>query len=136
MKIIRGRGAVTKNGRFIFPKNEYLTKDELNGFINYNYNNLLPKYRENMKMYLGKHDILDNDPVDFGPDNRLVVNKAKQIVDTFNGYFIGIPPSISLEKGTNNDALQAWLNHVSFMDKLNELSKQTDIYGKSIGFLL
>ena len=135
MKIIRGRGAVTKNGRFIFPKDGYLTKDELNGFIDYNYNHLLPKYRENMKMYLGEHDILDKDPIDFGPDNRLVVNKAKQIVDTFNGYFIGIPPSISLEKGSNNDELQVWLNHVSFMDKLNELSKQTDIYGKSIGFV-
>lgn len=135
MKVVRGRGAVKKDGRFIFPKDEELNKEELFGFIDYNYSHLRPKYRENMEMYLGKHKILDKDPVQFGPDNRLVVNKSKQIVDSFNGYFIGVPPSINLDKGESNDRLQAWKNHVSFDDKLNELSKQTDIYGKSIGFV-
>lgn len=135
MKTVNGRGLVTRNGTFIFPKDEELTKDELYGFIDYNSNHLMPKYRENMNMYLGKHKILKQGNKDFGPDNRLVVNKAKYIVDTFNGYFIGVPPSIQLDKGKNNDSLQTWLNHVSFIDKLNELSKQTDIYGKSIGFV-
>lgn len=135
MQKLRGRAAVKKDGRFIFPKDELMTNEELFAFIDFNYSELRPRYRENMKMYLGQHDILDKNPVQFGPDNRLVVNKSKQIVDTFNGYFIGVPPSISLEKGSNNDQLQAWLNHVSFVDKLNELSKQTDIYGRSIGFV-
>lgn len=135
MRKLQGRAAVKKDGRFIFPKDELMTSEELFAFIDYNYSTLRPKYRENMKMYLGQHDILDKEPVDFGPDNRLVVNKSKQIVDTFNGYFIGVPPSINLEKGANNNQLQKWISHVSFVDKLNELSKQTDIYGRSIGFV-
>lgn len=135
MENIIGRALVTRNGQFLFPKNGQLTNDELFGFIDWNSNNMQPRLRENMKMYLGEHPILKQPKKQFGPDNRLVVNKAKTIVDTFNGYFIGIPPSIQLDKGENNDKLQDWLNSVSFIDKLNELSKQTDIYGKSIGFV-
>lgn len=135
MENIIGRALVTRNGQFLFPKDEELTSDELFGFINWNTKNAQPKFRENMEMYLGEHPILKKEDKQFGPDNRLVVNKAKTIVDTFNGYFIGIPPSIQLEKGKPNESLQDWLNNVSFIDKLNELSKQADIYGKSIGFV-
>lgn len=135
MENIIGRALVTRNGQFLFPKAQELTSDELFGFIKWNSDKIQPRLRENMKMYLGEHPILKQAKKQFGPDNRLVVNKAKTIVDTFNGYFIGIPPSIQLDKGDSNDKLQDWLNSVSFIDKLNELSKQADIYGKSIGFV-
>ena len=74
MKKVRGRGLVTRNGTFLFPKDEELTDDELKGFINWNTDHLQPKYRENMRLYLSKDDILDDDPKEFGPDNRLVAN--------------------------------------------------------------
>ena len=135
LEIVRGRGLVTRNGTFLFPKNEELTNEELSGFIKWNSDHMQPKYRENMKLYLSKHDILYDDPKEFGPDNRLVANLAKYIVDTYNGYSLGIAPKITLEKGSNNDNLQNWLNHVSFFDKLNELGKQTSIYGRSIGYV-
>lgn len=135
MKKVRGRGLVTRNGTFLFPKDAELTDDELKGFINWNTDHLQPKYRENMRLYLSKHDILYDDPKEFGPDNRLVANLAKYIVDTYNGYSLGVAPKITLEKGDNNNNLQNWLNHVSFFDKLNELGKQTSIYGRSIGYV-
>lgn len=135
MKKVKGKGLVTRNGTFIYPKDQELSKDELFGFIDYNTRVLMPKYRENMRLYLSKHIILKADDKQIGPNNKLVVNLPKYIVDTYNGYFLGIPPKISLKKGTDNDKLQAWLNHVSFFDQLNELSKQADIYGRSIGFV-
>lgn len=135
MKIVNGRGLVSRNGMFIFPSNEELTKEELFGFIDYNTNYLMPKYRENMELYLSRHMILQANDKKIGPDNKLVVNLPKYIVDTYNGYFLGIPPKITLDKGDDNDRLQTWLSHVSFFDKLNEISKQTDIYGRSIGFI-
>lgn len=135
MKVVKGRGLVTRNGIFIFPKDEELTKDELLGFIDYNTQELMPKYRKNMELYLSKHEILKMEDKEIGSTYKLVVNSAKYIVDTYNGYFLGIPPKISLDKSEDNDKLQTWLNHVSFADKLNEISKQVDIYGRSIGFL-
>ena len=135
LETVRGRGLVTRNGTFLFPKDTELTNDELNGFIKWNSDNLQPKYRENMKLYLSEHDILYDDPKEFGPDNRLVANLAKYIIDTYNGYSFGVAPKIILDKGDNNDSLQDWLSHVSFFDKLNELGKQTSIYGRSIGYV-
>lgn len=135
MKVVTGSGLVTRNGTFIFPKGQELTKEELFGFIDYNTQYLMPEYRKNMQLYLSRHMILNVENKEMGPDNKLVVNLPKYIVDTYNGYFLGIPPKISLEKGNDNDRLQTWLSHVSFFDKLNEISKQADIYGRSIGFI-
>lgn len=135
MEVVRGRGLVTRNGTFLFPKDEKLTNDELSGFIKWNSDHMQPKYRENMDLYLSDHKILHDPPKEFGADNKLVANLAKYIVDTYNGYSLGIAPKITLEKGDNNDSLQDWLNHVSFFDKFNELGKQTSIYGRSIGYV-
>ncbi|NRN84099.1 phage portal protein [Lactobacillus helveticus] len=135
MKVVTGNGLVTRNGTFIYPKGQEMTKEELFGFIDYNTQYLMPKYRENMQLYLSQHMILNVENKEMGPDNKLVVNLPKYIVDTYNGYFLGIPPKVSLEKGNDNDSLQTWLSHVSFFDKLNEISKQADIYGRSIGFI-
>lgn len=104
-------------------------------FIQYNESTLGKKYRRNMNLYLGKHKILRESPKQTGADNRLVVNMPKYLVDTFNGFFSGIAPKISLEDTGSNDALQDWNDSESFFDKLNEISKQADIYGRSIAFV-
>ena len=98
MKVVKGNGLVTRNGTFIFPKGQELTKEELFGFIDYNTQYLMPKYRENMKLYLSQHMILNAESKEMGPDNKLVVNLPKYIVDTYNGYFLGIPPKFHLKK--------------------------------------
>ena len=82
-----GRDKVTGNSSFIFPKGEKLTSNELLGFIAYNETVLKPRYRENMKLYLGKHKILTAPEKETGADNRIVVNSAKYVVDVYNGYF-------------------------------------------------
>ena len=89
-----------------------------------------------MDWYLGEHPILTT-PAKGGnrPDNRIVDNLPYSNVDTFNGFFIGKNPQITLDKTTANDALQNWHNTNSFQDKLAEISKQVDIYGRAFAFI-
>lgn len=48
------------------------------------------KYR-NYEYYLGRHEILNRQREDSGPNNRVVCNHAKDISDTATGYFMGSP---------------------------------------------
>ena len=70
---------------------------------------------------------------DYKPDNRIAVNFAKYMVDTFNGYFIGNPIKISVD----GDAADNIKKYVELLDQYNdqddnnaELSKICCIYGK------
>lgn len=111
-----------------------MTSDDLRGLVEAN-KEMAKHYKANLDLYLGDHPFLTETRDGFGPDNRLVANLAKYIVETFNGYFMGIPPKITLDDDTDNDKLQHWNDTNSFQDKLNEISKQSDIYGRSIAFL-
>ncbi|MCZ9642010.1 MULTISPECIES: phage portal protein [Lactobacillus] len=134
-KIFQGKGAISSNRSFIYPKDTELTGNDLIEFINYNDSHLKPHYRTNMDYYLGHHPVLEQPAKQTGADNRLVVNLPKYLVDTYNGFFSGIAPKISLDDDKDNQALQDWNNVNSFVDKLNEISKQADIYGKSYAFV-
>ena len=78
-----------------------------------------------------RYPIFDLPPKpEFKPDKRISVNFAKYIVDTMNGFFIGIPIKIDCEDDTVAD-------YVEFLDQYNdqddnnaELSKLCSIYGK------
>lgn len=66
------------------------------------------------------------------PDNRIVVNFAKYIVDTMIGFFIGNPIKLSV-----NEEHETVEKYVEFLDQYNdqddnnaELSKICSIYGK------
>src|SRR5699024_7395436 len=88
------------------------------------------RYNRIKKMYKGDHPILhQKKKEEYKPDNRLVVNYAKYIVDVLNGFFIGIPVKINHEVEEIND-------YLDFVDKFNdqddnnaELSKLCSIYG-------
>lgn len=63
------------------------------------------------------------------PDNRLAVNFAKYITDTFNGFFCGIPIKTSSDDEKIDGYIQL-LDQYNGMDENNvELSKMADIYG-------
>ena len=131
---VNGRGQVLDGNIFIFPVGEKLESADLNGFVNKN-QALAADYRENCKMYVGDHYVLHATKRDHGPDNRLVANLPHYIVDTYNGFFLGIPPKITLDNKGDNDKLQQWNDTNSLQDKLNEISKQADIYGRSLAFV-
>jgi SPP1 family phage portal protein len=130
---ISGSGSIIKGDRFVFPKDGEITSDDLQAFIKA-HKTLSETYDKYYQYYLGNQEILDETRKVSRPDNRIVVNMAKYVVETFNGYFMGIAPKISLEDDSLNDQLQNWMNQNSFQDKLNEVSKQVDIYGRSYLF--
>ena len=64
------------------------------------------------------------------PDNRVVVNFPKKLVDTFNGYFIGTPVKIDYtsqdnpsQDDTANKFIQQFEENNYFDDVLTEASK-------------
>ena len=90
-------------------------------------NNRLKKLKE---AFESDHEILHEPKKPaYKPDNRIVVNFPKYIVDTINGFFIGNPIKIT----TDDEAVS---EYVEYLDQYNdqddnnaELSKLCDIFG-------
>ena len=67
----------------------------------------------------------------YKPDNRIAVNYAKYITDTFNGFFIGIPAKVTSDNKTVSEYVDT-LNKRNDVDNNNaELSKLADINGSA-----
>jgi len=120
---------------FTFPREQEITKEVVKDFID-KHQTLVSKYRELKSMYEGDHDILhQKKKAGYKPDNRLVVNFAKYIVDTFNGYFIGIPVKVSHEKEEIQKIVTEFRNRNGMDDNEAELSKICSIYGHGYEYL-
>ena len=91
---------------------------------------LVQRYEELHKMYRGEHKILSaEDKSPFKPDNRLVANHAKYIVDTFNGYFMGIPVKTSHDSESISEFIQDFESRMDIDDLNAEIAKKTSVYG-------
>lgn len=89
-----------------------------------------PRFGWLRDMYEGDHAILHRQAKPaFKPDNRLVANYAKQIVDTMTGYFLGIPVSLVGDDDREIAELEAWGAENCADDLDAELSKTSSIYG-------
>lgn len=120
---------------FVYPREEEITAEVVLEFIN-QHQALLPKYLESKNMYEGNHDILNQEAkAEYKPDNRLVVNLAKYIVDTYNGYFIGIPVKVTHDDTKVNESIQSFRNRSDMDDNESELSKICAIYGHAYEYL-
>lgn len=126
---------VLKNDVFIYPKDQELTVDELKWLINRNEQIANDKYDKLMAYYVGRHDILDKPNKVSGAAPKLVNNMPRYLVNTYNGFFTGIPPKITLPNASENETLQDWNNTNSIFDKTSELSKQVDIFGRSLFYV-
>lgn len=114
---------------FIVPSDTKMTKDLLNELIqkhkSFNIDYLVYK-----QLYEGSHAILrQKQKEQYKPDNRLVVNFAKYIVDTFNGYFIGVSVQTSHENKQVSNYLELLDGYNDQDDNNAELSKICSIYG-------
>lgn len=81
--------------------------------------------------YLSKHEILQQKPKPkYKPDNRIVVNFPKYIVDTMDGFFIGNPIKVL----TEDTAVGEFVEHIdqyNDVDDINaEESKLCSIFGR------
>ncbi|MCO7128423.1 phage portal protein, partial [Sporolactobacillus shoreicorticis] len=120
---------------FTFPREEEITAEVVSHFIELHQIEL-PRYQRLEKLYQSKPPILDQeDKPDYKPDNRLVVNYAKYITDTFNGYFIGLPIKVSHDDPGVNERVDDFLTRNDMDDNQAELSKITSIYGHGFELL-
>ena len=119
----------------IHPKDKELTSDDLSNYLT-RYKSELLRYKMLMSMYRGEHDILTQDEKPNNkPDNRLVVNFSKYIVDTLNGYFIGNPIKTAHEDATISDTMKEIAKRNNQNDNNAELSKLCSIYGHAFEYL-
>lgn len=96
----------------------------------------LPRYEGLRDAYEGRHAILSKpQKEEYKPDNRLVTNFQRQIVDTMVGYFLGVPIRLTGDGTPESDAAVSWLQDwgalVGSDDVDAELSKACDIYGSA-----
>lgn len=120
---------------FTLPRETEITGEVVADFIK-QHQLLRPLYLENKNMYEGHHAILDRQARDaYKPDNRLVVNLAKYIVDTFNGFFIGVPVKESHENEPVHEAINDFRRRSDIENTEAELAKMTSIYGHAYEYL-
>lgn len=80
--------------------------------------------------YESDHEILHgSEKAAYKPDNRIVVNFPKYIVDTMNGYFIGNPVKVSSDDQDISDYVEHIDRYNDQDDNNAELSKIMSIYG-------
>ena len=116
---------------FVLPKETEITTELLQEFLDKHKREVTNRYSKLKAAYESDHDILHAErKAAHKPDNRIVVNFPKYIVDTINGFFIGNPIKVLADDEAVSD-------YVEFLDQYNdqddnnaELSKLCDIYGK------
>ncbi|WP_258088216.1 phage portal protein [Weissella fangxianensis] len=110
---------------------DLLVESDENELINVHTNRLNNRYNRLMNYYLGKHSISRKLAKAKGkPDNRLVINFAKELV----GFFAGTPVKFDYDDNgqKNNELYQRIDNFVAIndlTDMIAELAKQVDIFG-------
>lgn len=121
--------------KFILPSDEVLDVEHLAHFIA-EHQRRLPRYERLKALYSGNHIIFQSPPKErFKPDNRLVVNFAKYIVDTINGFFIGVPIKTQHDDEEIAQAVE-FIQQYTNQDNVNaELAKLCSIYGHAYELL-
>ena len=108
-----------------------MTIEKLDYFIGKHKQEITSRYKHLHDAYLSDHDILHKEAkANYKPDNRIVVNFPKYIVDTMNGFFIGNPIKIVADDEAVSDFVE-FIDQYNDQDDNNaELSKMCSIFGK------
>lgn len=122
---------VSLNKRKLFTTSaEEATQEVVSEAVQLHMSQLLKSYIENEDMYMSKHKILKgNEKEPWKPDNRLVINYAKYIVDTFSGYQIGVPVKITHDEDVATEFIDKFRKINDMEDTEFELAKMSDIFG-------
>lgn len=118
-----------------FSKDGEITPEVVKKFIE-KHKEEIARYKYLLNMYKGIMDIASQKKKDdWKPDNRLAVNFPKYIVDTFTGYFNGIPVKKSHKDSNVLEKLQSFDNLNDMEDEESELAKMACIYGRAFELL-
>lgn len=115
---------------FRTPKETEMTPQLLDEFIAKHKQEVTQRYDRLYRAYISDHDILhQKEKPKYKPDNRIVVNFPKYIVDTMNGFFIGNPVKITAKDDIVSEVVE-FIDQYNDQDNNNaELSKVCSIYG-------
>lgn len=117
-----------------FDKEKDITESVVLKFIK-QHQEELPRYKYLMNMYKGLMEIFELPSKDqYKPDNRLAVNFAKFITDTFTGYFNGIPVKKTHQDKELLEVIQDFDNLNDMEDEEAELAKMACVYGRGFEF--
>ena len=122
---------VNLNKRKLFTTSvEEVTEDLVSEAVALHQSHLLKGYIENEDMYMSQHKILRQSQKEpWKPDNRLVINYAKYIVDTFSGYQIGVPVKVTHNDDNVSEFIADFRKLNDMEDAEFELAKMSDIFG-------
>jgi len=117
---------------FRVPKETEMTLPLLQEFLDKHTREVNGRFKKLRDAYESDHDILHQPAKPaYKPDNRIVVNFPKYIVDTMNGFFIGNPIKIVADDEAVSDFVE-YLDQYNDQDDNNaELAKLCSIYGKA-----
>ena len=115
---------------FTLPKDTEITLPVLQQFLDKHMTEVNNRYKKLRDAYKSEHEILSYPAKPkYKPDNRIVVNFPKYIVDTMNGFFIGNPIKIVADEEAVSDFVE-YLDQYNDQDDNNaELSKICSIFG-------
>lgn len=116
--------------KVITTNSDVVTEDVVSEAVRLHLSKMVKVYVENEDMYLSDHDVLKLPKKDaWKPDNRLVFNYAKYIVDTFSGYQIGVPVKIKSDDDKVNQFVADFRKTNDMEDSEFELAKMSSIFG-------
>ena len=114
--------------KFLVPQNEPISESRILAIISTFLTADLAQLKKAKNYYDGKQAILYKEPVDTGrPDNKVVINYCKPIVDNYLGYIVGKPIAFVSEDDTINDIL----NYNDMASTSAEYLRQALIYGRA-----
>lgn len=116
---------------FRLPKDTEMTLALLAEYMDKHKAFVSGRYKPLQNYYLSDHPILHQAPKpEFKPDNRIVANFAKYIVDTMNGFFIGNPIKVTTDDARVSEYVE-YLRSYNDQDNNNaKLAKTCSIFGK------
>ncbi len=116
---------------FTVPAETEMSAETLRKMIDHHQNKHVPRYKYLKAAYDTKYAIFGRDRKEEPkPDNRLAADMAYDITQTFEGYFIGIPPTVKMdgEQG-KTEYIKSYLKRNNQEDVDADLSEMCSIYG-------
>lgn len=118
--------------RYRIEKGTELTNEKLAEFLTKAREENVERYERLEAAYRTDYAIFYRAPKpNYKPDNRLAVNLARYIVDTFNGFFIGHPVKTTTDDEKAAKVVEYVENYNNQDDNNSELAKLMSIYGKA-----
>lgn len=116
--------------KIIVPEDTALTPDAIRRLVSEHKSKVAPKAESMKRMYVGDYPILRKPrKAQYKPDHRLVANFGKYLVDTFTGYFAGLPVKVTHRDDDTDSWVQDFAAYCGLEDLMAETAKACDMYG-------